>query len=60
MSKLNIQEAPDSPPRRPSGVAICRFFAQGLCRNGANCRFSHGETKASAQAPALSAETSYC
>ena len=61
MSKLNVKEepeAPDSPPRRPSGVAICRFFAQGLCRNGANCRFSHGETKASAQAPALSAETS--
>jgi RNA exonuclease 4 len=61
VSKLNVQEepeAPDSPPRRPSGVAICRFFAQGLCRNGANCRFSHGETKASAQAPALSAETS--
>ena len=47
------EEAPDSPPRRPSGVAICRFFAQGLCRNGANCRFSHGETKASAQAPSL-------
>ena len=61
MSKLEVKEepqAPDSPPRRPSGVAICRFFAQGLCRNGANCRFSHGETKQTATGPALSAETS--
>ena len=61
VSKLEVKEepqAPDSPPRRPSGVAICRFFAQGLCRNGANCRFSHGETKQTATGPALSAETS--
>uniref|UniRef100_A0A6V2HMQ0 mRNA export factor GLE1 n=1 Tax=Ditylum brightwellii TaxID=49249 RepID=A0A6V2HMQ0_9STRA len=44
----NVQPSPfggggggnNSQDNRPP----CRFFAQGTCRNGANCTFSHGST----------------
>ena len=30
-----------SNPRRPQAPRPCAFFAQGTCRNGNECRFSH-------------------
>lgn len=36
-----------APPGAPSvapSVEPCRFFLQGICRNGARCRFSHDAT----------------
>jgi len=38
-SNMMGQDGP-SPMGSPDG-AICRFFAAGNCRSGANCRFSH-------------------
>lgn len=31
-----------APPAASAGPALCHFFKQGKCRNGASCRFSHG------------------
>jgi len=39
-------------------VRVCRFFLNGSCRAGAACKFAHGQTLATAEAPQLSADTS--
>lgn len=38
-----IEKAPDAPNERKSSKP-CSFFAQGTCRNGSDCRFSHDTT----------------
>jgi len=35
------RESRDAPRRGPVNTVPCKFFAEGRCKNGADCRFSH-------------------
>jgi hypothetical protein len=47
--KAVVDTAKNTQP--PSPVKPCAFFAQGTCRNGSDCRFSHSSSMFSSPLP---------